>query len=231
MRVVKDDTKGNGERLFFVCSNRNKPCSFWQWAAVAESPTSICCHGQASCIRKVKKEGLNQCRLFYCCPNERENACELFEWKPVENSPPVYKIGCMFSSPPGLYQYMVADTGETFASRKPDTKEAYEVFLHQKSVLICIFRKWFNKYLLHLYRVVILFILAFVSYIIIICDRLTAINRILIEITCLLFLCDAYEELNPNTIDCIMLYLNIVYKVAQKLRGKLWEGWLNSLKV
>ena len=38
-------------------------------------------------------------------------------------------------------QYMVADTGETFASRKPDTKEAYEVFLHQKSVLICIFRK------------------------------------------------------------------------------------------
>ena len=50
------------------------------------------------------------------------------------NSPPVYKIGCLFSSPLGLYQYMVADTGETFASRKTDSKEAYEVFLHQKSV-------------------------------------------------------------------------------------------------
>ena len=29
---------------------------------------------------------------------------------------------------------MVADTGETFASRKTDSKEAYEVFLHQKSI-------------------------------------------------------------------------------------------------
>ena len=33
--------------------------------------------------------------------------------------------------------------------------------------------------------------------------------------------CDTYEELNPNTIDCIMMYLIIVYKVAQKLQEKL----------
>ena len=81
-----------------------------------------------------KKEGPNQGRLFYCCPNEIENACEFFEWKPVENSTPVYKIGGLFNSPQGLYQYMVADTGETFASRKTDSKEAYEVFLDQKYV-------------------------------------------------------------------------------------------------
>ena len=32
---------------------------------------------------------------------------------------------------------------------------------------------------------------------------------------------DIYEELNPNTIDRIMMYLIIVYKVAQKLQKKL----------
>ena len=47
----------------------------------------------------------------------------------------------------------------------------------------------------------------------------------------LAILCDIYEELNSNTIDCIMMYLIIVYKVAQKLQEKLWEGWLKSLNV
>ena len=42
---------------------------------------------------------------------------------------------------------------------------------------------------------------------------------------------DIYEELNPNTIDRIMMYFIIVYKVAQKLLEKLWEGWLKSLNV
>ena len=31
MRVVKDNNKGNAGRPFFVCSDRNNPCSFWQW--------------------------------------------------------------------------------------------------------------------------------------------------------------------------------------------------------
>ena len=44
-------------------------------------------------------------------------------------------------------------------------------------------------------------------------------------------LCDIYEELNPNTINRIMAYLTPVYKVAQKLPEKLWEGWLKSLNV
>ena len=82
---------------------------------------------------------------------------------------------------------MIADTDETFISSKNDPKEAYEEFLHQKSIdklaelrydkvkhmlnkyalnkllkLICICKKWFNEYSLHLYRVVemLLFILA-----------------------------------------------------------------------
>ena len=33
-------------------------------------------------------------------------------------------------------------------------------------------------------------------------------------------LCDIYEELNANTIDRIMMYLIIVYKVAQNLPKK-----------
>ena len=128
MRGVKDNSKRNGGSPFFVCSDRNNSCSFWQWGDAVESPTPICCHVVASCIRKVKREGPNQGRLFYCCPNEIENACEFFEWKPVENLPPVYKIGCLFSSPPLLYgrryRYMIAHIGETFASRKTDSKEA-----------------------------------------------------------------------------------------------------------
>ena len=44
-------------------------------------------------------------------------------------------------------------------------------------------------------------------------------------------LCDIYEELNANTIDRIMVYLIIVYKGAQELQEKLWEGWLKSLNV
>ena len=133
MGVVKNNTKGNGGRPFFVCLDQENPCSFWQWADVVESPKPLCLHGLTSCVRKVKKDRPNQNHLFYCCPNERENACEFFEWKPVEISQCAYRIACLFSSPLGLYQYMVADTGETFTSRKTDCKEAYKEFL-QKSV-------------------------------------------------------------------------------------------------
>ena len=37
MRVVKDNTKGNGGRQFFVCSCRNNPCSFWQWGDLSRA--------------------------------------------------------------------------------------------------------------------------------------------------------------------------------------------------
>ena len=83
-------------------------------------------------MSKVKKDGPNHARLFYCCARNRENSCGFLEWKPIENSPSIYKIGCLFTSP-GQYQYMVADTDKTFTS-KNDPKEDYEEFLHRKSI-------------------------------------------------------------------------------------------------
>jgi hypothetical protein len=35
-------------------------------------------------IRKVKKEGLNKDRLFFCYPNDKESTCRFFEWAPDE---------------------------------------------------------------------------------------------------------------------------------------------------
>ena len=133
MRMVKDKMKESYGRPYFVCSDRNNPCSFWQWADVAESPKPICRHDLVCRTSKVKKDGPNHGHLFYCCPKDRENSCGFFEWKPVENSPRIYNIGCLFSSP-GRYRYMVADTDETFTSSKNDPKEAYEEFLHRKSI-------------------------------------------------------------------------------------------------
>ena len=33
-------------------------------------------------ISKVKKEGLNKYRLFFCCPNNKENSCRFFDCVP-----------------------------------------------------------------------------------------------------------------------------------------------------
>ena len=134
MRVVKNNANGNGGRPFFVCSDQENPCSFWQWGDVVESPKPLCSHGLTSRVRKVKKDGPNQARLFYCCPNDQANSCGFFEWKPVENLQRAYIRACLFSSPSGLYRYKVKDTGETFSSRKTDSEEAYKEFLHQQSV-------------------------------------------------------------------------------------------------
>ena len=73
MRVVKNNANGNGGRPFFVCSTQENPCSFCQWGDVVESPKPLCSHGLTSCVRKVKKDGPNQARLFYCCPNYQAN--------------------------------------------------------------------------------------------------------------------------------------------------------------
>lgn len=120
MRVVKDPAKPNFGRPFFVCSDRENQCSFWQWGDRVETPKPTCKHGLVCCIRKVKKEGSNQGRLFYCCPNEKENSCGFFEWKP---RPHVDRVGCLFSYPPS-YSYMVSDTGLTFVSQRQDPNEA-----------------------------------------------------------------------------------------------------------
>ena len=68
-RMVKDKMKPSFGRPFFVCLERESPCSFWQWADIAESPKPICSHGLTCRVCKVKEEGPNQDRLFYYCPS------------------------------------------------------------------------------------------------------------------------------------------------------------------
>ena len=75
MKVVKDVSKLNFGRTFFVCCDRENPCNFWQWGNRHELPKPKCGHGLNACVRKVKKEGENQGRLFFCCPNDREKSC------------------------------------------------------------------------------------------------------------------------------------------------------------
>jgi hypothetical protein len=122
--VVKDTMKDNYGRPFFVCSERKNPCKFWQWGDVFEGPRPVCQHGMVCCERKVKKDGPNQNRLFYCCP--KEDSCGFFEWKPQE--PRVTNTGIVLFSNPLQYQYMIEETGETFNSSKSNTKEAYDEF-------------------------------------------------------------------------------------------------------
>ena len=78
---------------------------------------------------------------------------------------------------------------------------------------ICIFVKSDLINIFCIYIVLLLLILACVSYIIFIWDRLTAMDRIDRD-NMSAILWDIYDELNPNTIDRIMAYLITVYKLA-----------------
>ena len=72
----KDKMKQSYRRPFFVCSERENPCKFWQWGDIFESPRPLCLHCMVCCERKAKKDGPNQNRLFYCCP--RVDPCNFF---------------------------------------------------------------------------------------------------------------------------------------------------------
>ena len=78
MRVVKDIFKPSFGRPFFVCSEKENPCLFWQWGDVIRPQ---CYHGVQCSTRKVKKEGVNQGRLFYACSKGKDDACGYFEWR------------------------------------------------------------------------------------------------------------------------------------------------------
>ena len=130
--MVKDKMKLSYGRPFFVCAERENPCTFWQWGDIFHNPSPRCSHGLVCRIRKVKKDGPNQNRLFYCCAKEND-ACNFFEWKPNKDSPSIQNLGVLFTNPL-QYQYKVAETGETFISGKVDTKDAYEEYLFFKSV-------------------------------------------------------------------------------------------------
>ena len=45
----------------------------------------------------MKKEGINKDRMFFCCPNDKENSCRFFEWAPDE---PDMRYNVNFSNPP-----------------------------------------------------------------------------------------------------------------------------------
>ena len=76
--------KVNYGRPFFVCGEKAKPCSFWMWGDVQPLAKPECRQGLPCAVRKVKKEGLNKDRLFFCCANDKESTCRFFEWAPDE---------------------------------------------------------------------------------------------------------------------------------------------------
>ena len=94
MWVVKDFMKANYGRPFFVCSNKEKPCSFWTWGDVKPLPKPNCRHNIPCAIRKVKKEGNNKDRLFFNCSKNKEDSCNYFEWVPEEEKEEKQKTNC-----------------------------------------------------------------------------------------------------------------------------------------
>ena len=137
MKVVKDVTKLNFGRPFFVCCDRENPCKFWQWGDRHELPKQKSGHGLNTCVRKVKKVGENQGRLFFCFPNDREKSCGFFEWKlelehPLNQVrfPHVERVGKLQSNT-ALYTYMVAETGLTFTSARENPHDAYAEYMEE----------------------------------------------------------------------------------------------------
>ena len=115
MLVVKDIFKPSFGRPFFVCSDKEKPCSFWQWGDVIRP---LCYHGEQCSTRKVKKEGTNYGRLFYTCSKGKDDSCGYFEWRDKkEDEDPFEPFSTVYFSNPPSYGYTVKETGENFTSR------------------------------------------------------------------------------------------------------------------
>ena len=101
--VVKNMLKQSYGRPFFVCSERENPCKFWQLGDIIESPRPLCLHGMVYCERKVRKDGTNQNRPFYICP--RVDHCNFFAWKQQE--PRVINTGIVLFNNPPQYRYKI----------------------------------------------------------------------------------------------------------------------------
>jgi hypothetical protein len=115
MRVVKDMMKENYGRPFFVCSDKKNPCSFWVWGDVLPTTKPTCHHGFQCAFRKVKKEGINKDRMFFCCPNGKEDSCRFFEWAPDE---PDFGSFCGVNYMPSLHDsYLATDSINDFANK------------------------------------------------------------------------------------------------------------------
>ena len=80
MKVVTDTEKESFGRPFFVCPVEGNPCNYFQWGDQEIIETPLCEHWWASRMLKVKKEGSNKDRSFFCCRERGENRCKFFKW-------------------------------------------------------------------------------------------------------------------------------------------------------
>ena len=132
MKVVTDMGKESFGRPFFVCSKKDQSdqCNYFEWGDQRIVETPLCKHGKPSRMLKVKKEGPNKDRSFFCCREREENRCKFFKWIVGDAEEDPLMPGCivLFSMPPS-YKYTVKKTGAMFTSHEQDRKKAYAEFL------------------------------------------------------------------------------------------------------
>ena len=184
MRVVKDNTKGNDGRPFFVCSDRKNPCSFWQWEM----------------LPRVLNQYVNMTK-YVVCPKSRKMVLTMLAYSTVVLEIEKTPVDSLNGNPSRTHRVFIK-LGASLPVRgststwlqilikhlqvkmtlKRITKNSFtgspltnslkiwqsrltKHALNELLKLICICKKWFNKYFLHLYRVVdlLLFILACAS--------------------------------------------------------------------
>ena len=132
MRVVNDNAEENVGDPSLCVHTEIIRARFGKGEMLSRVLNRYMSHGLTSRVRKFKKDGPNQNRLFYCCPNDKENPCGFFEWKPQEYLPVVEDVGCLFTHPL-QYQYQDKDTGKAMTSPVPDSNEAYGEFLFNQT--------------------------------------------------------------------------------------------------
>ena len=131
MLVVKDIFKPSFGRPFFVCSDKENPCSFWQWGDVIRT---LCYHGVQCSTRKVNKEGANDGRLFYTCSKGKDDSCGYFEWRDKKEDEDSFEpFSTVYFSNPPSYGYTVKETGKNFTSRHENRIEACKEYLSLKT--------------------------------------------------------------------------------------------------
>ncbi len=94
LRMVKDITKQNYGRPFFVCSKDTNRCLYFEWADEFIPPKPYCFHNQTARECTVKKEGPNKGKTFFRCRrSDNTGECGFFQWGIVEegNQHPIPK--------------------------------------------------------------------------------------------------------------------------------------------
>ena len=96
MKVVTDMEKESFGRPFFACPAKRKPCNYFEWGDQKIVETPLCNHQWASRMLKVKKEGPNKDRSFFCCREGGENRCKFFKWANDEEKEedPLIPVNC-----------------------------------------------------------------------------------------------------------------------------------------